>query len=132
MDFALWETLGSGSPQDEIAALIRVNPDIPLTPDVRIISTFGDIVTCRVPRGKIPEVWMDESIASFKAARVMLPENDVDPALLPSLPNYFSEGASSDEPLPTDQRRPPHLKETGKNVVMGFIDWGLDLPILIF
>lgn len=126
MDFALWETLGSGSPQDEIAALIRVNPDIPLTPDVRIISTFGDIVTCRVPRAKIPEVWMDESIASFKAARVMLPEDDVDPALLPSLPNYFSEGASSDEPLPTDQRRPPHLKETGKNVVMGFIDWGLD------
>lgn len=126
MDFALWETVESGSPQDEIAALIRVNPDVPLAPEVRIVSTFGDIVSCRVPRGKIPEIWMDESIASFKAPRVMLPEDDIDPQLLPSLPKCFSEDNDPNEPVPTDQRRPPQLKETGKNVVMGFIDWGLD------
>jgi outer membrane protein OmpA-like peptidoglycan-associated protein len=125
MDFALWELAETGDPQDEIAALIRLNPAVPLPSGVRIVSVFGDVVTCRLSRNAILDTWSDESVASFKAPRLLLPEDEVAPEDLPFLPEQDGIGHTT-AILPTDTRRPPDIEETGKNIILGFIDWGLD------
>lgn len=126
MDFALWELMDAGDPQDEVVAVIRLNPSVALPPDVKVVSVLGNIVTCRVPRCAIQRIWSDDAIASFKAARVLLPEDDIAPDHLPPLPQGMPMREDTLATLSTDQRRPPGIPETGQNVILGFIDWGFD------
>ena len=115
MDPALWEALGEESDDRELEAIVRLNDPRAQLPGVRIVSRFGDIATCRVPREKILETRGHEEVASLKAARLLGPEQDV-------------EGDELDEAvLPSDERRPPDLEYTGAGVVLGVLDWGMDV-----
>src|SRR5919109_4142944 len=118
MDPALWELLQEGDPQDEVAAIIRLRQPGVAPAGVRLIAQFGDVATCRVRRGAIPEVHEDAPVVSFKAPRVLAPDEEAET-------DGLAETPSSTTPW-RDDRRPVSLGETGQGVVVGIIDWGLD------
>jgi len=125
MDPALWELLEEGSSEDEIAAIIRLRQPRVFPPGVRVIAQFGEIVTVRMKRGAILEIHEDTEVASFKAPG------------LPMGPDVESDDAEMLDDLdltirPSDERRPSSLDATGKNIVIGIIDWGLDVNNLAF
>jgi subtilisin family serine protease len=116
MDPALASLIEAGDPDDEVAVLIRWHPDwAGPPPGVRIVSTFGDIATVRVARGALSELRADRSVRSVKATTLFRAdvEEPAEPATAP----------------PVDQhppRRPDGLALTGRGVVVGVTDWGLD------
>lgn len=114
MEAALWE-LAEGDADEEVEVIIRLhNPGQP-PPGVRIVTQFGAIVTCRLPRRDIVQVRRDERVASMKAPMVVLPGTPV-PA----------EDAGFDPTDESDLRRPRTEPETGRGVVVAVIDWGCD------
>ncbi len=117
MDPALWELIEEGNGDDEIAAIIRLGqPGTP--PDgVRLVAQFADIATCRLKRVAIPAVREEEEVVSFKAPRLLAPEEEVE------LDDY--EDFESSRSF-VDERRPPNLTATGRGVVIGVVDWGCD------
>jgi subtilisin family serine protease len=117
MDPALWEML-EGDDDDEIEAIIRLRDPGTAPEGVRLVAQFGHIATCRLRRGSILDVRANETVASLKAPRLVIPDLDVEP---PIDENLSPEGAE-----PTDQRRPSSLEVTGRGVVVGIVDWGCD------
>jgi len=116
VDPALYELLSEADESDEVEALIRVTDVTAEFPDVRLVSRFGSIATCRLPRTAIPDVRERESVESLKAPRLLAPE----------------EGSSGGEEEIIsawgrgDERRSAGLEPTGKAVVIGVLDWGAD------
>ncbi|HET9514217.1 MAG TPA: hypothetical protein VFO95_09815, partial [Gemmatimonadales bacterium] len=119
MDPALQELI-EGEADEEIEAIIRLEPGRPPPPHVRIIAQFGEIATCRLPRRRIAAAWADSGVISLKAARVF----GVDPD--PIAAEGPLDVETHVEPQPGDTRRPAWLPETGRGVVVGVIDWGFD------
>ncbi|MBF2062892.1 MAG: S8 family peptidase [Calothrix sp. C42_A2020_038] len=117
MDPALWELLGEGESQDEVAAIIRLEKHGILPEGVRIISQFGDIATCRLQRNSILEVRAEAAVASFKAPRLLVPE---------PVENYEGYPENKHSLSWVDERRPLHEEATGCGVVIGVVDWGFD------
>ncbi|WP_066370340.1 S8 family serine peptidase [Herbidospora mongoliensis] len=116
LDPALWELLRSDIDCDdrEVEALIRLRWPDQAVRDVRIVSRFGDIATCRLPVGSILSTRQDRNVVSLKAARSLGPEAEpYGPELVRSLTR-------------ADVRRPPGLALTGAGVVIGIVDWGCD------
>jgi subtilisin family serine protease len=114
MDPALRELLGRGREADEVEAVIRLADETaPPPPGVRVVARFGAIASCRLRRGEIPRVWADEAVESLKAPRTLAPEAGV-------------LDVEELEPGPHDGRRPAGLGPTGRGVVVGVLDWGLD------
>lgn len=111
MDPALWELWQQGNREDEVAAIVRLSTADAVPDDMRVIARFGEIVTCRMRRGAILTVRGAAEVTSLKAARPMLPDFDL------------SEESAVRE---TDQRRSIHLDATGRDVVIGVVDWGFD------
>ncbi|MCF2146267.1 DUF2515 family protein [Desmonostoc muscorum LEGE 12446] len=118
MDPALWELLGEGDNQDEVAAIIRLKQPGLVPEGVRLVSQFGNIATCRLRRGAILEVRADEAVVSFKAPRLLTTEPEVD---VEEVEEILSESASR-----IDERRPSSEEVTGRGVVVGVVDWGFD------
>lgn len=56
MDPKLWELIEAGPDEDEVALIIRRVAGEPLPPEVRLVADFGEIATCRMPRGAIRAV----------------------------------------------------------------------------
>jgi peptidoglycan hydrolase-like protein with peptidoglycan-binding domain len=123
MDPALHELLAEGAPDDEVAVVLRLAPDRPAPPGVRIVARFGAIATCRLQRGDILLVRADPAVHSMKAPHLYGPE--------PELPADVLDGEDAEAgdvaPRATDVRRPPDLPETGQGVVVAHIDWGADI-----
>lgn len=117
MDPALWELLAEGQDDDEVAAIIRLESAEVAPPNVRIVAQFGNIATVRLRRDEIIDVRADESVASLKAPRLIAPEADI-PVSEDLLDAEFDEQY--------DRRHPDNLNATGRNVVLGVIDWGCD------
>lgn len=115
MDPALQELIGEGGPHDEVALIVRLKPGAHRPPGLRLVARFGEIATARTVRSRIAELHRNPSIASIKAPRVYSAE----------LEEVFDGEAI--EILPTDQRRPPGLVETGRGVTIAVLDWGCDL-----
>jgi hypothetical protein len=116
MDPELWELYFEGDGQDEVMAILRLREAGRAPENARLIAEFGSIVTCRVRREDIPNVRGHPAVASMKAPDPVVPE-PVD-----------EEEEASDRTvmLPTDIRRPGSITETGKGIVIGFLDWGCD------
>jgi subtilisin family serine protease/outer membrane protein OmpA-like peptidoglycan-associated protein len=116
MDPAAWELM-KDSQREEVEAIIRVAPGAALPEDVREVARFGDIVTCRLTRSNIHEVWSEDTVLSLKAPRSI----GLDPD-----PIVEEVANTADGVRFTDVRRPEGLDATGRGVVLGAIDWGFD------
>jgi subtilisin family serine protease len=119
MDPALRELM-ERSREDDIEAIVRLAPDGVVPPDMRLVARFGDIATCRLPRGRIADVRAEESVRSLKAARPF----GADPA--PAVPADAAETAEASDEEMNDQRRPEGLTATGRGTVVAVVDWGFD------
>jgi subtilisin family serine protease len=126
MDPALWELLRAeaGADGDRVLeAVIRLTrPGIEI-PDVRIVSCFGTIATCRIRARDVVAVRARPEVVSLKAARGLSPE--LGPALGPPGP----AGPAVPGIRPTDVRRSPALELTGAGVVVAAVDWGVDVDL---
>ena len=128
MDPALWELLRAeekAGEDREIEAIIRlVRPGIEI-PDVRMVARFGTIATCRLLASDVVAVHDRDDIVSLKATRGLGEAREPDPPGPPALPAAPGE-------RPTDLRRPPDLDIGGKGVVLGQVDWGVDVVSAAF
>jgi phosphatidylserine/phosphatidylglycerophosphate/cardiolipin synthase-like enzyme/subtilisin family serine protease len=129
VDPALWELLRAeaGADGDRVleAAIRLARPGLEI-PDVRIVSRFGTIVTCRIRARDVVPVRARPDVISFKAARGLSPEFE------PSLRPPDSAGPALPGICPTDVRRSPGLALTGKGVVLASVDWGVDVGAAAF
>ncbi|WP_116948894.1 S8 family serine peptidase [Jiangella endophytica] len=121
MDPALWQLLRAerAAPEREIEAIVRLRDVRAVVPGVRLVARFGRIATCRLAAGLVPAVRRHPAVRSLKASRRYGP----DPAA--AVPADDRPG-----PGPADVRRPPVLDRaglTGAGVVVGVVDWGLDV-----
>src|SRR5580700_7278273 len=127
VDPALWELLRAEAGTDGdrvIEAIIRLaRPGIQI-PDVRIVSRFGTVATCRIRARDVVAVRARPEVISVKAARGLSPgfEPSADPA---GLAAAWSE-------RPTDVRRDPGLTLTGAGVAVASVDWGVDVDSAAF
>jgi peptidoglycan hydrolase-like protein with peptidoglycan-binding domain len=124
MEAALFELLSEGSPDDEVAVILRLVDPMRVPDGVRIVSLFGHIATCRLPREKIPEVRAQPQVASMKAARRYYAADDVVDVEAYDAPD--SEAQPDLETRSSDQRRPDGELPTGADVVVAHIDFGID------
>ncbi|MCR2810955.1 MULTISPECIES: S8 family serine peptidase [unclassified Microbacterium] len=124
MDPALWELLrATGNPNDDIEAIIRLaRPGIHI-PGVRIISRFGQVATCRLPASAVTKVHAHPDVISLKAPRPYLPDLPSDPV---------DEVSAAEVLRATDVRRLPNLSATGAGIVIGAVDWGIDVDAACF
>jgi subtilisin family serine protease len=125
VDPALWELLRAeaGTDGDRVLeAVIRLaRPGIEI-PDVRIVSRFGTIATCRIRARDVIAVRARRDVISIKAARGLSPGSGPPDPSTPDLPAMRA----------TDVRRSPSLALTGAGVVVASVDWGMDLDSAAF
>ncbi|HYR10151.1 MAG TPA: S8 family serine peptidase, partial [Longimicrobium sp.] len=115
MEAALWE-LAEGDADEEVEVIVRLHHPRKPPPGIRIVTQFGAIVTCRLPRRRIVEVRRDERVASMKAPMVVIAGTEPPPA----------EEDRHEPSEESDRRRPRTEGATGAGVVVGVIDWGCD------
>jgi len=136
MDPALRELLRRGPADRVVEAIIRFRrPDVEL-PGVRIVARFGRIATCRLRLTAVREVRAHPDVVSLKAARPLGPEDSgpgahvaVDSADIDVRTGSFEREIAERRADSTREtlRRPAELSLTGKGVVIGVVDWGLDV-----
>src|SRR5689334_13642053 len=80
----------------------------------RVVSRFGDIATVRVRRGALEQLRDAPRVRAGKASRSYRPE-------------LVRVAAEATPVTDGDRRRPDALEPTGRGVVIGVLDWGLDL-----
>jgi outer membrane protein OmpA-like peptidoglycan-associated protein/subtilisin family serine protease len=129
VDPALWELLRAeaGADGDRVLeAIIRLaRPGIEI-PDIRIVSRFGTVATCRIRARDIVPVRARHDVVSLKAAHGLSPGFE---------PTTGAAAADALPPAgfrPADVRRSPGLTLTGKGVVVASVDWGLDVDSAAF
>ena len=118
MDPALQEIIREGlNPLDEIEAIIKLRDPRVLPPKVKVITQLGNVITCRVRRGNIRELYESDRIKSFKASRYIStePDEEFDGAEAGYYPEFVLKPHAGSERLPG-----------GQGVVVGILDWGLD------
>lgn len=120
MDPALFELIESAPAVSEVEVLAKLRDPGQPPEHLRVVTQFGDIVTARVPPRWLATVWASDRIVSLKAPRAMVRE--------PS-PTRVSTSVADMNPRGRRQRSPrrPSLPEDGAGVVLGVLDWGVDL-----
>ena len=119
MEAALFELLSEGSPDDEVAVILRLADPVRVPQGVRIVTQFGHFATCRLLRKKIPEVRAQPDVVSMKRARPYEHAEVYDLADVGGEPDL--------EPRSTDLRRPEGELPTGAGVAVAHIDFGIDI-----
>lgn len=115
MDPALRELL-SGADSEELEVILKLRDPQVIPPHVRVVAEFGRVVTGRIERRWIREVWEHPEVLSFKAPRLLQVESEInDP-----------EAADDLAWREADARRPDGLEVTGQGVVIGLVDVGCD------
>ena len=107
MDPALWELLRPEAGVDGdrmIEAIVRLaRPGIEI-PDVRIVSRFGTIATCRIRARDIVAIRARRDVISLKAARGLSP--GFEPAIEPVVPAFPAQAGIA-RPTSAAARRSP-------------------------
>ena len=116
MDPALQELIEEGLGHQWVRAMLRRKSNNVVLPSwVKEVTRFGSISTIRIRRRDIKRTWALKKVASLKAPR-LLKLDELPPMEFPrNIP-----------PKRNAHRRPNDLKSTGKGVVIGCLDWGLD------
>ena len=114
MDPLLRKLVEEGEASDEVELILKLRPGDDVPAAVRIITRFGDVVTCRVKLGDVAAAWAHPALLSAKAPRFVAAE--AEPALDERMP--------FDAPL--EELRLHDTGATGRGVVAGFVDFGLD------
>jgi hypothetical protein len=112
MDPALHETLRTAAPDDEVEVvmLVRHGHDVP--PHVRVVATFGQVLTCRIRAAALVEIRNDPAVESLKASRLLAASEVI---------------AAGNTPLSgAAPRRPAGLTQRGAGAVVAAVDFGLD------
>ena len=113
IDPALQEQIASSRPEDEMEAVMLLQPGHEPPPPARPVARFGDIVTCRLEVEAIVQVRRHPSVRALKAARVY---GGTD----------FQVGGWGTPPAPSAARRRTAEDATGRGVVLAVLDWGCD------
>jgi hypothetical protein len=121
MDPALLEELGETAAEEGrvLEAIVRLARPDARPPDVDIIASFGTVATCRLRAADVMAVRASPLVISLKAARRLV-GGHVDTRVP-------SEISSTSSRLDSDNRRDPGLEPTGAGVVIGAVDWGVDI-----
>jgi hypothetical protein len=120
MDPALQELIRPDQHPWEIQeVLVRLWDQNRIPSGLRIITQYGEIATARVMRSKIPEIYAAPEIRSLKASRGVTPEW--------SVPGSKAFNSVSRDVLPS-----PFFKKPNRNVLIGIIDFGLDIDHQVF
>jgi hypothetical protein len=123
MDPALRLLIEAGDPADEVAVLVRLaGPGAGPPPGARVISRFGAFATVRTERGQLAAMHARRDVPSIKAGRLYRAE--VEPGPAPAAGNAPAAGPVTAADL---LRRPERGGPTGRGVVIGIVDWGLDV-----
>lgn len=136
MDPELWELFETGSPEDEVSVIIRMDKGIEPPPTIRIVARFGDICTARLRRQEIVATRQRPGVISLKSSSLVT---------MPGRHEAVTEGEDEDltDDLIEDEDEDgfevdgaaaamqhinglSRVTETGKGVVVGICDWGLD------
>ncbi|HYV91032.1 MAG TPA: S8 family peptidase [Chitinophagales bacterium] len=118
MDPALLELISEDlDPNEEIEALIRLVKRNEFPPGIRVVTQFGEIISCRVRRGDVRTVYDNPAVASFKAPRLFYHDTEEEENGIDSSQFFNEEEAAL---VPTGNTL------TGRGVVVGIIDWGCD------
>ncbi|MEM7369046.1 MAG: S8 family serine peptidase [Bacteroidota bacterium] len=117
MDPILQEQLFRGNPSDEMEVILKLRSDQILPKQTRIISRFGEIATCRIPRTSIHDLWSHPNVEDVQACRhVTLEESNSVPSSA-----RLAGGSSA---FASKRKKP--FDFSGKGVVLGIIDKGFD------
>src|SRR5437868_5002935 len=116
LESGLQNLLESGPPDTEVAAIVRLGPGSDLPRFARVVSQFGNIATIRLPRSRIPTVRYHENVIDMIAPGLLHPEVQA---------AWWRDGAAGRSSIPAEAS-PKFDGPTGKGVVVGVIDWGLD------
>ena len=121
MDPALQDML-LGDQEESLEALMRLRDPRRVPEAVRVVAQLGEIVSIRLARGKIKEVYADQRVESLKAPRYVN---------LSSGPMLATENISKDSlsypSRPSRRGGLGHFPYTGKGVTVGIADWGIDV-----
>ena len=105
----------NGDPEEVLMLLVRLkNPGV-LVPFCQVITQFGDVVTCRVKRKNLLELYNSPDIFSVKA-----------PRLIPSPLQKEEIETVSSESIDGPSRR-FKIPYTGKGIYFAAVDWGFDI-----
>jgi len=122
MDPLLEELIEGGARNDEVELILKLRADAVAPPHVRVITRFGDIATCRVRRRRIAPTWEHPTVVSAKAPRLVAAEHGESAGPV--------TGAADDDASASPfalRERPRASGATGRGVVVGLVDWGLDV-----
>jgi subtilisin family serine protease len=112
MDPRLAEIVETAAAEALVPVVIRLRDGAVPPQVVQVVARFGNVITARVPLSQIASVRADEGTESMKAATPIFAE--------PYL-------ASAEEPSPMPNERPVvPAGVTGRGVVVGVVDWGVD------
>lgn len=100
-----------GNPEEELSLLMRLEQANQYPNYCKIITQFGDIVSCRIKRKYLQQVYDSKQVKSLKAPRVVPADVALEHPYLESI---------SYENIPAHQFTPI------SNVVFGLIDFGID------
>ena len=99
-----------GKPEEELSLLMRLNDASKYPMQTKVVTQFGDIVTCRIKRKNIFEVYNSKEVKSLKAPTVI-------PAVTVS---------QNDSSVIYNEVQKKSLPIQKSNVVFGIIDFGFD------
>jgi subtilisin family serine protease len=117
MEPALWQLVESGSLEDEVGVIIRMDKGLEPPPPARVVARFDDVFTARIRRGDIVALRQSPGVISVKASTAVS-------APLPAEAYEHGSDPLSDEATPHIPL--PALSEDGSGVVVGLCDWGFD------
>lgn len=115
MDPALLELIECTPEGQEVEAILKLRKKNKYPPNVRIVSEFDEIATCRIKRELILNIHDHESVESLKAPRYL----SFDPSEEIRTPDV-STGES------VNNHRHTVGEVTGQGVVIAILDWGCD------